>query len=349
MIIPEYESLPVTTMTMITTLTNKIDKNLAFELLPVRRIEMPDQKKSAKCKLPHAEGMPGTILSNRYKWKVRGIVRSNKKPFKNAVTMDMSISHKNIGLKLSSTSIQICGASRKSDGEEAVSMLVGHLNEIERTLSSFRRDPRLADETIEWIKEHSAGRWTVRDVVEKRKISERTVSVRRKADDREIVRIVGCAPEHLDQRTVDYLVSFGEEFDYHGDFCKKLDFIRSVKSLCLSPGPIGYNEIDQAMLNYNYTLGFQVNRTALNSIIDTIPPFLSRYNNELTNSVTIEVPYEPERQESIKKKKNKVPHHTFLVYRSGAVTQSGPSVEMMREIYYLFMNTISDIQHRISC
>ena len=84
--------------------------------------------------------------------------------------------------------------------------------------------------------------------------------------------------------------------------------------------------IAEAMVNYNYSLGFEVDRTRLNQFIDGQNGFISRYNNALANSVTIELPYDPPKGTAIKRRKNKVPHHTFLVYKSGSVTQSGPGV-----------------------
>ena len=59
------------------------------------------------------------------------------------------------------------------------------------------------------------------------------------------------------------------------------------------------------------------------------------------------MPYKlPEGQKSLRKK-DKVPCHTFIVYKSGIVTQSGPGEELMEEVYYKFMGIIKDILPQI--
>ena len=72
--------------------------------------------------------------------------------------------------------------------------------------------------------------------------------------------------------------------------------------------------------------------------------FHSRYNNAADHCVTISLPYDSPKR---KGKKNKPKCHTFMVYKSGIVTQSGPSIDTMRDAYYLFMETIMEIRDHI--
>jgi hypothetical protein len=58
--------------------------------------------------------------------------------------------------------------------------------------------------------------------------------------------------------------------------------------------------------------------------------------------VTIELPYKV--KDPSRKKKSKKPCHTFLVYQSGLVTQSGPDEEMMKEAYLEFMAVYEDVR-----
>src|SRR5438270_847055 len=103
-IIP-YERLNVTTMTLIMSLNNEVNAELAFHLLPIKRIDVVRKKETSKFKLTHCN-IPGSILSMRFRKNVRGVIRNKSTPFKNAVTIDISTKKKNISLKLSAFSIQ---------------------------------------------------------------------------------------------------------------------------------------------------------------------------------------------------------------------------------------------------
>jgi hypothetical protein len=139
-----------------------------------------------------------------------------------------------------------------------------------------------------------------------------------------------------------FLLSLTDDFIFHSDMCRKINYIPHIQTII--DEPLELKQVDEAMVNYNYSLGFEVDRALLNQFIDGQNGFISRYNNALATSVTIELPYEPPPGSSIKRRKNKVPHSTFLVYKSGSVTQSGPGGKIMRDAYYLFMNTIVQLQ-----
>ena len=151
-----YENLRTTTITMIMALTNGVNTEAAFHLLPITRIAIQQTRESSKCKLPHCE-IPGSILSMRYRGNVRGVIRSKSAPFKNAVTIDISTIRKNISLKLSSFSIQMCGASSRADGVEAATHILAHLRSIQLVLNKMQNNLPAALMTIEWVKNVTRG------------------------------------------------------------------------------------------------------------------------------------------------------------------------------------------------
>lgn len=339
-IIP-YEDLHVTTITMIMTLNNGVNTEVAFHLLPITRIAVQQTRESSKCKLPHCS-IPGSILSMRHRSSVRGVIRSINKPFKNAVTIDISTVKKNISLKLSSFSIQICGASSRDDGIEAANHVINHLRNVQRVLNKIHEDPQKALETIAWVKGASQGPATERPNWEERHYPNVILRIYRPSTDFSIVTPTAPIPNNLDPDVISFLISLSDDFIYHGDLCRKLDFIPNIHSVINEP--LELETVDEAMVNYNYSLGFEVDRARLNELIDGRNGFISRYNNALATSVTIELPYEPLPGRAIKRRKNKVPHMTWLVYKSGSVTQSGPGGELMRDGYYLFVNTMRELQ-----
>lgn len=342
-IIP-FEQHKITTMTIIIALNGSVNSMFAFQLLPVTRIQIYQTRETSKCKLPHCK-IPGSILSMRYLKNTRGVIRSKSSPFKNAVTIDVSTTRKNISIKLSAFSIQMCGASSKDDGIEAATHIIDHLKRIQHVLNKIQDDMEGSLKCINWVKENTRGEKVDKPQWEVIECDNALLRVYNPIPDFSIVKPTVDIPEDLNIEVTQFLLSLCDDFLYHSDMMLKLDYIPNIHTII--ENPLEIKSLNEAMVNYNYTLGFEVDRTALNLYIDGQNGFISRYNNALSNSVTIELPYEPSEDSTIKRRKNKIPHQTFLVYRSGSVTQSGPGGELMRDAYYLFMETIAQLRSYI--
>jgi len=341
-IIP-FEELHITTMTLIMTLSGSAQTDIAFQLLPITQIMIQQTRESSKCKLPHCD-IPGSILSMRYRDNIRGIVRNKSNPFKNAVTIDVSTKKKNINLKLSAFTIQMCGASSREDGVEAATHVINHLKNIQQILYRIEDNPEGALSAIAWVKDITRGESCQKPTWINKPCGNTILRIYHPVPDHLITKPYILIPPELDQYIVYFLLSLCHDFIYHGDLCQKLDYIPRITAVI--DEPLEITNVDEAMVNYNYSLGFEVDRARLDELIDGVSGFISRFNNALATSTTIELPYE-RNEIIIKRRKNKIPHHTFLVYKSGSVTQSGPGGKIMEEAYYLFMNTISQIQSEI--
>jgi len=322
-------------------LTNGVNTEAAFHLLPITRIPIQQTRQSSKCKLPHC-GIPGSILSMRRGGNTRGVIRSKSSPFKNAVTIDISTVKKNISLKLSSFSIQMCGASSRDDGIEAAEHVLRHLEHIQSILDKIQDDVNSGLEAIQWVKAATLGQQIEKPSWETREFINVAMRVYRPTFDNTIIKPITAIPKHINEDIAIFLLSLCDDFIYHSDMCRKLDYIPNITAII--DRPLELKHVDEAMVNYNYSLGFEVERAHLDQLIDGQNGFISRFNNALATSVTIELPYEPPAGTSIKRRKNKIPHHTFLCYRSGSVTQSGPGGKLMEDAYYLFMNTIAELK-----
>lgn len=336
-----YEDLAVTTMTLVMSLSNSVNTEAAFHLLPITRIAIQQTRRSSKCKLPHCK-IPGSMLSMRYRGNVRGVIKSKSSPFKNAVTIDISTVRKNISLKLSSFSIQMCGASSREDGIEAANHVLSHLQRIQYIANMMQDDTIGTREAIEWVKNITRGDTIDKPHWEETVYDNVTLRVYRPIKEFSIINPVVDVPDNMNKEIAVFLLSLCDDFIYHSDMCLKLDFVPNIHTII--DEPLELSNVDEAMVNYNYPLGFEIDRVLLDYFIDGQNGFISRYNNALATSVTIELPYEPRAGTSIKRRKNKIPHHTWLVYKSGSVTQSGPGGVIMRNAYYLFMNTISHLR-----
>lgn len=363
-------------MTLVIPLIGSINLDAAFGLLRITRIHLPQPKRqSQKYKIPHCTE-PGAILSLRYKGDTRGIIRSTSSShFKNSITIDIATKLKNVSIKLSSTKIQMCGASSVEQGIEGSNYIIKQLLEIQDMLDRIQENPERAKATADWIKENTKGPATSRFVnvtssdgkVEHRIETDHIVqhpfgvplphlttvpntnSATIIYPDQDLTNAPSKHahqyPENVDPQIADFLLRQIFDHIYYGDYCLELDWILSLKTV--TTRPLEVQQVHKAMVNYNYDLGFSVRRYELVRQINGRNGFFARYNNSIEHNVTIELPYEVPEQHKAMRKKNKNPCHIFLVYMSGLVTQSGPGEELMRDAYYRFNETINSIRHLI--
>jgi hypothetical protein len=339
--ITQFEDLRITTETLVMSLTNGVSMEAAFHLLPITRIEMSQTRESSKCKLPHCQ-IPGSILSMRYRDDTRGVIKSKASSFKNAVTIDISTKKKNISLKLSPSSIQMCGASSKEDGVEAATHVLSHLKRVQDMINRIQENETLTMEMIQWVKTNTKGNYVEKPTVEKKTFKNVTLNIYKSTVDNCIVYPQEAIPSHMDEEIVKFMITMGEDFLYHQDFCKKLYYLPKFRYVIDEPPEI--LSATEVMVNYNFHLGFEVDRALLNQYIDGREGFISRFNNALSTSVTIELPYDPPANRIVKTRSYRQPHFSFLVYLSGSVTYSGPCPELMSEAYYKFRRTILELK-----
>ena len=88
-----------------------------------------------------------------------------------------------------------------------------------------------------------------------------------------------------------------------------------------------------------------IDRWQLCQLIDGYKDFRATYNNTTDHHVTITVPYTADENEIIKRKDSRAV--SFMCYKSGIVTQSGPSPAIMKPIYYDFMKFVRDNHSKI--
>lgn len=333
----QFEDLKITTMTLIFELDGSINKLSTFHLLPITKINIKPQRESNKCKLPYC-GIHGAIISLRYRNSVRGIIKNTKKNFKNAVTVDICTSLKNLSLKISPNTIQLCGAMSRENGIEAVQYVLNYLNDIKLNINYIQQHPEEYQEHVAYLKENSKGELTDKVIYDCYNTTNGILYIEKTVPDYFI------KPVALNTPLMNFLWSLTNDQLYYQDYTAILDNLIYLKPVYNED--LGLKSVNEVMVNYNYNLGFKVNRDQLHQLIDNRNGFYSHYDNALNNSVTVELPYD----DSVlvykaKKKKKKIAHHTFLIYSSGAVTQSGPCLgHIMKEAYELFIQTIDEIK-----
>ena len=177
MSIVDFDCLKVTTMTVIVKLKGNVIIENIFPLLNITRLDLPPtSRQTKKFKIPYC-GIPGAILSAKFRNITRGIVKSNsKRSFLNSITIDICTSKKNINAKLSGEIIHMCGPDSEELAIETANHIIDHLlklqeelNYIHQTDDTFNDESdnrsdespntnERLDRTLNWIKENTIGK-----------------------------------------------------------------------------------------------------------------------------------------------------------------------------------------------
>lgn len=349
----DFDLLKPTTMTLVAQLAGWVNLDWAFSLLPITQVNLPEQnRRKQKIKLPHVD-TPGAILSLRHKGHTRGIIRSsNRKFFKNSITIDIATREKNLCMKLSLNKFQICGATSLEQGREGCQYVIDALLAIQKELNYIADNREKAVTTLRLLKELTKGEELLRPETESTSMSlstEAGLTPSRQVSDFAIRRIGDLsvyASEDFDVRIANFLYRQAADFSYHSHFATEIDFIVLMLRHLVSED-LAIASICEVMVNLNYDLGFDVDRAKFCRLLNLREGFFARYNNMLEHSVTVHLPYEPDETRALLRKKSKPPCHTFIVYHSGLVTQSGPGGQLMREAYYKFNEVVARIRDQV--
>ena len=125
-------------------------------LLSLRYIKKKKFSTKKKIDLPKIE-TPGEIISSSFRSIKRGIIRSVKSNFKNAVSIDIASNSKFINLRISPTTMQGYGSNSDDVLKEAVGYAFQHIEYIQYILDRMKQNPELTDRTINCIKEKTKG------------------------------------------------------------------------------------------------------------------------------------------------------------------------------------------------
>ena len=324
----DFNNLKPKTMTALAFFQDKVNIDLLFPLLPITPTSITLPKKvSGKYKIPLSNSA-GSIISVRYFGHQRGLVRP-KKSFKNGITIDIATSEKNVSAKIFKTKIHLCGITSVAMAEESCQFIIQHINKIQQDLDYLLVNEKETQKVLEWVKEHAGGTNIL------------AIDGNMNLHTGHRLQLPQIVPIGLDRQTYQILSINAN------DNCTTEDFIYSIKWILSQKRvidmPLEIVCIERAMVNYNYALGFKIDPWALAQHIDGLNGFQARYENAVDRSVMIKLPYEHTSSRLIRRK-DRPTCHTFMVYKSGRITQSGPNQELMSGVYYLFHDTIEELK-----
>ena len=155
-------------------------------------------------------------------------------------------------------------------------------------------------------------------------------------------------PKHINSQIARFLLNYVQDYAYHHILCDFLENFKNISRVYMEEDniPLSIKDMNIAMINYSYSLKMNIDRWSLAQLIDGHEGFRARYNNTTDHHVTVTLEYTADVEETITRKG--LQNHTWMIYKSGIVTQSGPSPALMAPVYYKFMEFIDSVRGKIA-
>lgn len=285
-----------------------------------------------------AGARPGEITSFRWLNEIRG---DHGGFFKNSPIVNVMVSSKKqpISAKVSKCKIQMCGCKSIEMGIEASNNIIANIN------SSILFATELSDNLYCFL---GASEWLLENCKGEQVISSLEINVDGKLVFEESIDYVifwpseAMIPDNYKYLVTQIMMRCDDVYSWN-ELNKRLEYFQSLRV-----GNIGeFTDalmIGKSMVNYNYHLGFKVDRDLLNRNLVNLG-ITCDYLNTKASCVTIEMFSTVENDSNvIKKIPERWSKQTFKVQLSGNVMHSGPGGEAMRDCYYKFCNVINSIR-----
>nr|QBK90544.1 MAG: transcription factor TFIID [Pithovirus LCPAC104] len=332
-----FESLKISTINSIVRLNTKINIDKLFYLLEVIPPEQIVKKKKMKTTFP------GIIISANYKNVVRGASFSSKS-FPNSIIIYVNTKKKIINLKLCKETFQICGVTSEEMIIETVEIIIKHIFYIQKILEIIKNNPIETQKTLDWIALKILGKEL--NVIEKTNILSNDFENEKIEKINSIIipkEYPDDFPEDINKYLARYFIRLSTDFFNYKLFIEKLNNIVKNLDYNIIKENLNISNISYAKINYNYKLNFEINRQKIYEIFSNNDNFSAEYNNTVNHHVSVNLSFEisEDLKDKISRKPQKL-HHTFLIYRSGCITQSSPCTELAKIAYEKFMKIITD-------
>lgn len=345
--IKKLDDVPVTTITGIAPLNVCIrDSEAIYYLLPVWTSD-------------HKSLVPGNISSIRLNGKCRGAKGGF---FKNSATIDIYTGEKQLSTKLSSKKIQMCGAKSLDMATRGAEYLVNHINECVDFISYIHQNKSLYVEAGNWLLDNCKGQSVQ---VENCVVQGRINMVNLVSD-----WLISYPDESVVPEEYKYIVSKIiyrlSDINYRCELVPILEYYSSLaptdilgnvrvnmsyledQSLAEDPilpvgTPVSTLKVGRSMVNYNYKLGFKIDRYKLANILKSKGMGVQLVNT-VNSYIRVEMSSSIENDEYVIRRKGSHSKQLFLIYMSGSVMHSGPGGDCMANCYYNFMIEIAQVR-----
>lgn len=362
----------VTTITLIIQIEGFFNTGLVYGLLPISKVELTPKNKRKKTRVRASEVVKdaeeGSIVSVRYLREVRGLRRSAQSPaFLNSITIDVFIEGRIVSVKLSCDLVQLCGATSRGQGAHAVEYLLAMIAQIQKLVAWKNANKESADVAFDRVA-RDAQKWfgdgadksslpasgpaiayspeqpasvasnsppwgaAATDLVPKTWAEWSSIKMLSREPDAQLLyEFLSCRYEQL--------ASF-EVFVQDLDWFRKLSFVADSELAIMQVGQTP--AVDVSMLNRKFVLGRRIDLFDFKCYIHQRKDckFFAHYDAACEKFLIVEckgtVPFGNFHRRS------DTYFHTFMVYPSGVITQSGLGDDEMEQVSRDFIAVTSD-------
>lgn len=368
--IPSFDELDVTVMTIITYFKGDIDLCAVCDLFEYVLDAVPVLKNCNRKKIEfETHPIPGSIINLSYGGTHRGFRHSkNIKFFKNSVSIIISIKDKNLSIKLSEGKIHITGTKKEGHAQECSDYIIKKILDIQENLDYIQSKPA---ETLYTVK-------NLLDICKGAPVDEKAEDFYMLPEETIREKMEG---NMIDQKIANFYLRY---YKYKTEFPTLSIYQQFIMKRINSTSFIGTKDLEviyirKVMNNYNYDVGFDVKRNELTKCVQILNgDFRVNYDSSLNHTVTVFLPFDPSlkalpedvqilederkarrkkeedlkkgyrkpRKNTIKKKKEKkIPQHNFLVYKTGQITFStNGNYKSMKDAYDRFNTLMEEIK-----
>jgi hypothetical protein len=153
-VIPPLESIKPTTITAVVKLDATVNTDAAFRMLPpvyLDKVNICEPRPGKRAK-PPIVNIPGAIITMVYKGFKRGLILSDTaKSFPHTITIDISVGEKNVNLKLSPSTMHLCGAKKSEHIVETTNHISTYLRRIQDLIAYTKANPERTKAAFDWL------------------------------------------------------------------------------------------------------------------------------------------------------------------------------------------------------
>lgn len=329
---PAFEDVVSST----TTIEYKLTENLNFIffafLIPMHPIVIEEKKrKCKKLKLPHLPYGKFQSLGCQPIDLKKGIILNNSL-FKNCIQFFVGGDKGNPFIKIDKNCINICGARTTEESFRLFNHIITEINKYLDYATILANDKDLADYLLKITKDVNGG-----VKIYKKRLPETKDEWKKKYGELED----GVEEELENNKLVNWFLTLSEDFTDHNEIIQLVSYIIKHHN---HPKLVLERKVQFAE-RLSYKIGFNVNPSIVRDLVEGKNGFYANYIGGILDKLNIQKRYDPPKE--IKRKENKFYLHTFLLYHTGMVQQNGPNRELMRDVYYEFMDMIMGLRDLI--
>lgn len=296
------------------------------------------RSKKWKCPWP---GEGGHIVSGSWGRVRRGIIRpkrANEKKdcFPGCAMLDVSVSTKNVNLKVMNRSMQLCGATSVEMAREAACIVLDKMYQVQSLLDLIQSDRDAAKRTIQWILSITKGQLI--DDGDNNK----SYSV-------DVPMLVTEVPGDVDTTIGEALLLVALDYKNYSNLKQMFEYVLDLERVIEDGTVVG--EVKTCMFLYTKYLGYSVNRGKLHKSfcywctsrnIFWVPDGFKSMYSSTTDDIVCIYYYFDKVPESIKSKihlrslKDRSIRVSIKIPASGKLNFSGPCPELIGVVYDLF-------------